>query len=669
MAGVADDRPIEARGRSVHAVSNPFPHLFSELDIGPFKLRNRLISTGHNPQFQEADGQVGAEEIAFHVRKAEGGLALSTTGGTSVHRSGGAQGGLLCFDDSVLPAYRRLADRMHAHGARMLVQLGHSSSASPSRHSGHPKWAPSLVHGEFSDEQPHVMTEPEIEEVLDAYFQAAKRVRRGGLDGVELQVMAGGLIPQFLSEHTNHRTDAYGGSFEGRVRFLDRVIGVCRDALGDERVIAVKIAVDELYVLGLQVADVQRIVRHLDQAQVINYYVAGSGNNLERFARVDHWPPTPAPHGLHVRLAVALREVTTRPVAALGRIVSPAHAEQLIADGACDLVAMVRAIMADPDLPRKAESGRTAEIRPCVGASVCVDRIIDGGATRCIHNPLIGRQVEWGDVRPATLKRRVVIVGGGPAGLEAGRVAADRGHEVTLFERSERLGGIANVVARQPGREELIGIPAWLESEVRRLGVDIRLGVAADVPTIEASHPDVIIVATGASPVPAEGFPDAAIPVVTAWSLLDGSVAPGKRVLVIDHWGKQEGCAVAELVADQGGSAEVVSRHFHPAVYFGLTNTITLYRRILKKAVTFAPHQELRGLEGATARLANIYSGEERAVEDLDMVVVASGRSANDSFAAQLKAAGFDVRLIGDALAPRDIEDAVADGHRVAREL
>ena len=310
-------------------MSQPYPHLFSELDIGPFVLRNRIIATGHNPQFQGADGLLGDEEIAFHVRKAEGGIALSTTGGTSVHPSGGMRGGLLSFDDTVLPGYRRLAEGMHARGARMLVQLGHGSSASSSRHSGIPKWAPALTRGEFSDELPHVMTTKEIEAILEAYYEGSLRVRRGGLDGVEIQAIAGGLISQFLSEHTNHRTDEYGGSFENRMRFLDRLVGVLREALGDDRVIAVKIPVDELYENGMHVPDVQRIVQHIDRSHLINYYVAGSGNNLERFARVDHWPPTPAPHGLHVQLAAALREVTNRPVAALGRIVSPAHAESL----------------------------------------------------------------------------------------------------------------------------------------------------------------------------------------------------------------------------------------------------------------------------------------------------------------------------------------------------
>ena len=653
-------------------MTDKLEHLFTPLDLGPFELRNRLISTGHNPHY-DGGGLIGDQQIAFHARKAEGGIALSTTGATSLHLSGGMlpDAPLINHDDSVIPGYRRLADAMHAHGARMLVQLSHASSAMASRRGGHVLWAPSQNIGEFAHEAPHVMTADEIRTIVDAYAQASQRVKTAGLDGVELNGFAGGLIQQFLSPQTNRRTDHYGGSLGRRLRFLSEVITVCREVLGRDLALTLKLAGDELYEEGLHLPDMQEIVRHIDALEMIDLYVVASGNNLERFARIDHWPPTPAPHGLHVRLARGIRKVTSTPVAALCRIVDPRHADQLIAEGSCDVVAMVRATLADPDIANKAAEGRFDDIRPCVGANTgCVDRIIAGGQARCIYNPIIGHEQQWGSLPKADVPRRIVIVGGGPAGLEAARVASQRGHRVVLIERASMLGGTALLVARKPGRAELGGIPRWLVGQVEKLGVEIQLDTPATVERILAEQPDAVVLATGArDTAPSTDLSEANIPVATAWTVLDGTVKPGCNVLVVDHSGSDTGCAVAELVADSGGQAEVISRQFHPAINFGLTNTVSLYRRLFHKNVELTAHHDLAPVCDGEVHIVNCYSGKERRMSDLDMVVFVTVPTPDDELLGPLQAAGADVHAIGDCVAPGDIENATFEGHRVARQL
>ena len=651
-------------------MSGALKHLTTPIDVGPFQLRNRIISTAHTTVYNP-DGLVGDQEIAYHVSKARGGIALSVTGSTTVHPSGGApQMHLLVnFDDGVIPGYRRLAEAMHTHGARMMVQLTHLASGFSSEHSGHPTWAPSQLMGEFARELPHVMTKREIEIVLEMFYQAAVRVRAGGLDGVELQAFAASLGIQFMSPYTNHRTDEYGGTLENRLRFPLEMIRVCREGIGRDRALSLKIAGDELVRGGLHLPEMQEIVRRVDATEMIDFYVIASGNNMERFARIDHWPPTPAPHNVHARLAAGIRAVTKRPVAALARIVDPGEADRLIADGVCDLVAMVRANIADPELPRKAAEGRLEDVRPCVGDSTaCIDRIIDGRPLRCIYNPVVGREREWGEMDRVQVARAVLVIGGGPAGLEAARVAALRGHRVRLLERGPELGGNALVTARQPGREEMIGIPRWLARQVHRLGVEVRLDTEATSEAVLAARPDVVIVATGATATePAVQAARAGLPVVSAWSVVSGGVQPGRNALVIDHTGKQLGCAVAEMVVDRGGKAEVVSRQFHPAIDFGLTNTVALYRRLFRKGVELTPHTDLRSIEGDEVVLFNYYNDRERVVKGLDMVVIVTPPTPNDSLIAPLRAAGLEVHAIGDCVAPRDIEDAVYEGHRAGR--
>jgi 2,4-dienoyl-CoA reductase-like NADH-dependent reductase (Old Yellow Enzyme family)/thioredoxin reductase len=651
-------------------MSDAFRHLLSPLDIGPFELKNRILSTGHTTAYNP-DGLIGDQEIAYHARKAQGGVALSVTGSTAVHPSGGApQMHLLAnFDDSVLPGYRKLADAVHAHGGRMLIQLTHLASGFASHHTGHPTWAPSQIMGEFARELPHVMTNAEIETLLDGFAKAARRVRLGGLDGIELQAFAASLAIQFLSPYTNKRTDQWGGSLSNRLRFTREMMRVCREALGPDRALAMKIAGDELVDGGLHLPEMQEIVRALDADGMIDFYVIASGNNMEKFARVDHWPPTPAPQALHAPLAAGIKQATSRPVAALARIVNPAIAERLVADGVCDLVAMVRANIAEPDLVRKLATGRVRDIRPCVGDSTgCIDRIINGEPMRCIYNPTIGREQEWGTLDQAAVPRRVVVIGGGPAGLEAARVAAQRGHRVVLFEAQAELGGAVRLTARQPGREEMLRIATWLGDQAQAAGVGIRLNTSATVDRVRAEQPDVVILATGARSHEPEVVESAAsLPVVSASAVLGGQVEVGKNIVVIDHTGQQIGCAVAELAADGGGRAEVVSRQFHPAVDFGLTNTVSLYRRLFRKGVELTTHHDLRDIRGGVATLFNYYNGRERRVDGLDQVVVVTSPVPNDALLQPLRDAGFDVHAIGDCVAPRDIEYATYEGHRVAR--
>jgi 2,4-dienoyl-CoA reductase-like NADH-dependent reductase (Old Yellow Enzyme family)/thioredoxin reductase len=647
-----------------------FERLLSPLDLGPFTLRNRMICTGHNPHY-DADGLIGDQQIAFHRRKAVGGIALSTTGGTVVHPSGGVppSAPLYNVDDTVIPGYERLAEAMHGEGARMMVQLTHPGSANASSHTGPAIWSPSQTLGAHTREAPHVMTIAEIEIVLDAFHQAAARVARSGLDGVEVNMFAGGMSQQFLSPTFNRRTDRYGGSFENRLRFPIEMIRQVRAALGSERALALKIPGDELFADGMHLADMQEVVRRIDAAVHVDYYVVASGNNLDWFARIDHWPPAPAPQAVFENLAKGIKAATKRPVAALARIVDPRVGERILAEGGADIIAMVRSTIADPDFVRKVADGEIDRIRPCVGASSgCVDRIVAGGQMRCIHNAVIGYEREWADLPAAAQRRKVVVIGGGPAGMEAARVATERGHSVTLFEKEKELGGAALILARKPGRSELGGIARWLAAELTRLGTDVRLGVAADATNVLAMSPDAIIIAAGAATTAPELTAPAGGPaVVSATAILEGSVKPGRRVLVVDALGYDQGAAAAEVVLDSGGQAELASPYFHPAIDFGLTNTVSLYRRLFRKGVVMTAHHRLGRVTERGASLVNIYNDEERWRDDIDMVVVATVRLPRDALRDELSASGIRVDMIGDCVAPRDVETAIHEGHRAGR--
>jgi dimethylglycine catabolism A len=449
----------------------------SPLEVGPVTLRNRVMVSAHQPGLAE-NGVPGDRYVAYQRTLAAGGPGLQITGATAVHPTGTYHGAhfLLNFDDSIIPGYRKMAVAVHEEGGRILAQLGHAGAIAMSSLTERPLWAPSPVAGELVRETPHEMTHGEIAEVVAAFGDAARRVREGDLDGIEITASHGALIASFLSPYSNHRTDGYGGGLDGRLRFLLEVLDAVSEQAGPDLIVGVRVAGDEGVESGIDLPQAQEIARRLEATGKVHYLSVIAGTNLDRFQRVAHWPATPAPHGLFVHLAEGIKGAVGIPVFAVGRVTDPAHAERILAAGSADMVGMTRAHIADPRIVEKLRQGRPDDIRPCVGANVCIRNNLEGLPVRCIHNPEAGREAEWGPLLPARRPKRVTVVGGGPAGLEAARVAALRGHSVTLFERQDELGGQLRLWAKAPAMGELRGILSWQEAQLEKLDVEVRLG-------------------------------------------------------------------------------------------------------------------------------------------------------------------------------------------------
>ncbi|MEE9199018.1 MAG: FAD-dependent oxidoreductase, partial [Dehalococcoidia bacterium] len=515
------------------------------------------------------------------------------------------------------------------------------------------------------------METDEVEEAVHMFGAAARRVREGGMDGVELAVGLGYLFAEFLSEEGNERTDKYGGStLEERMTFLYDVVDEVRKELGPDLILGVRLF-DDLVDYSLRLDDLWEIAPLLEATGVLDYFNAWQGIALaEHKGITGHLPSYYYEPGQFAYLAGGIKEVVSLPVIGAGRIDSPALAEQLIQEGKMDMVGMARALIADPHLPNKARDGRADDIRYCIACTQsCVGHIYLGMGVGCIYNPVTGREREWGEVVPASLKKKVVVVGGGPAGMEAARVAAERGHRVVLFEKGRRLGGQVNIVMKTPKRESFEEIILFFERQLPKLGVEVRTSQAAGVEEVLVEEPDAVVIATGSTPLrPAIPGADGKN-VVSTWDVLMDTAEVGERVVVVDTQGRPEASTVAEYLADMGKRVEVVTglqyvgREITPPVWHHLTE------RLLKKGVRLTP---LTGVFEVLEDSLYVYSTvtwEPGYIEGVDTVVFAAGGQAEDELYHQLKGKVSELHAIGDCYQPRDIEVAVVDGHRVAVEL
>ena len=625
-----------------------YPTLFSPLTLNQVTLRNRVVSTAHAEVYAEAGGLPGERYIRYYEEKAKGGLGLAICGGSSTVSIDSPQGwwkSVNLTTDKVIEPLSRLAEAMHRHGAKIMIQATHMGR----RTAWHGENWPHLVSPSGIREPVHrgnakIIEIEEIRRIVADFAAAAKRVKQAGMDGIEISAAHQHLIDQFWSPRVNQRSDEYGGSLENRMRFGIEVLTAVREAVGSDFCVGLRMCGDEFHEDGVDHETAKEIAQAMSASGLVDFLsVVGSGADTHN-TLANCMPPMALPPEPFVHLAAGIKAVSKVPVMHAQSIRDAGQAERILSSGMVDLVGMTRAQIADPHMVIKIRDGREDEIKQCVGANYCIDRQYNGLDVLCVQNAATSREQSMPHqiARSRGPKRKVVVVGAGPAGLEAARVARERGHDVVLFERSDVVGGQINLAAKAPQREQMAGIVRWFDMETRRLGVDRRLGVNADEAMIMAEQPDIVVLATGGSnytgQVAAWGIAEGLS--VSSWDILQGRVAPGKNVLVYDGISTHAGFGVADFLASRGSLVEIVTPDVKIADDTGGTTFPIFYRRLYAQGVIPTPNYWLDRVyaEGdkKVAVLRNEYTEiqEERVV---DQVVIENGILPNDRLYWSLK--------------------------------
>ena len=648
-----------------------FPHLFAPLQIGPVRAKNRVVSSGHDT-VMAVDGAPGDQYLAYQEARARGGVGLIVVQVAGVHASARYTSHvLMADDDACIPAFTRLAETVHEHGALIFQQLFHDGRELMESEDGTlpVALAPSAVPNERFHVMPRAMPVAQVREMVRCYAEAALRMRAAGYDGVEIVASHGYLPAQFLNPRTNLRTDEYGGDLDGRLRFLRETLEAVRAAVGDGLAVGLRISVGEESGEGLtgdEVLDaLARIGGLLDYVSV----VAGTSATL---AGSDHIvPPMTRTPGYTAPLAVRVKAVVPCPVMVAGRINQPQDAELLLQRGDADACVMTRALICDPEMPVKADAGRLEEIRACIGCNqACIGHFHAGYPISCIQHPETGRERTYGIRVPAREPRDVLVVGGGPGGLKAAAVAAERGHRVTLMEASRRLGGQVLLAQEVPGRAEFGGAITNLTGEAERAGVKLVLGAVVDRAVVDELRPDVVVVATGATPrVPELELMDDPT-IITAWDLFSGAEVPSGRVVVADWRCDWNGLGAAIALAQKGRKVTLGVTGYHAGQRLQQYVRDDMIAEATRLGVTIVPLVRIIGADADSVYFQHVLTDEPVVIDDVAALVLAQGHAPVDALLRELEDAdGVEVHGIGDCLAPRTVEEAVLEGLRVASRI
>jgi 2,4-dienoyl-CoA reductase-like NADH-dependent reductase (Old Yellow Enzyme family)/thioredoxin reductase len=640
--------------------------------MGSCTIKNRIVSSGHDTVMVN-HGEVSEQLIAYHRARAEGGVGLIIVQVAGVHESARYTSHILmAIDDSCIEGYAKLASVVHQSGTKIFGQLFHPGREVMESQDGSSPvaLAPSAVPNERFRVMPRALQISEIDEIIDGYAHAALRLQRAGLDGVEIVASHGYLPAQFLNPFLNLREDEYGRTPENRLRFIQRVLEAVRDLVSDDFVVGLRISLNEHDPTGLDEDIALEATSQLDHEGLIDYVSVTTGTSAALMSSGHIAPEMHYANGYTAPLSARMKAAVGVPVFVAGRINQPQEAERILANGDADACVMTRALICDPEMPNLSATNRSDEIRACIACNqACIGHFHMGFAISCIQHPETGREIKYAQRIRTAQPRRVVVVGGGPAGMKAAAVAAERGHDVTLFEAAGHLGGQILLAQMLPGREEFGGAAINLEREAGRAGVNIVTNTVVDVELLRASVADVVVVATGARPYrpPVEVMGEPIV--LDAWQALRGAPLPPGHVVVVDWKGDWVGIGVARTLAQKGHRVTLCVNGYAAGESLQQYVRDAQLAALQRERIEVMPLVRLFGVDDDTLYLQHVLTDEPIMINQVSGLVLACGHESSSSLLSELATLGREVVGVGDCLSPRSVEEAVLEGLVVASAL
>jgi len=650
-------------------MSTAFAHLFTPLQIRGKRLKNRIMSSGHDTSLP-TDNLVNEQLIAYHQARAEGGVGLIVLQVAGVHDSARYTSHvLMATDDACIEGYRRLAETCHAHGTVVLSQIFHPGREIMESSDGllAVAYSASAVPNERFRVMPRELDQGMIDEIVAGYAAAARRLHQAGVDGVEVVASHGYLPAQFINPRVNRRSDGYNGDLEQRLRFVREVIAAVRASTDEHFIIGLRISADERDAEGLSEDESLGAVKALQGQLDYVHIVAGTSASLGGAVHIV--PPMAIEAAYLAREAGTFKASLDIPLFVTGRINQPQEAELILARGQADVCGMTRALICDPQMPNKTDSGRAEDVRACIACNqACIGHFHKGLPISCIQHPETGRERQFGQLQPAALRKKVMVVGGGPAGMKAAAVAAARGHQVTLYEAAAQLGGQVLLVQLLPRRSEFGGASTNLQREMQLAGVEVVRNTRVDRALVAREQPDAVIVATGAAPYWPAFERGGELQVVDAWQVLREQVQVGRSVMVMDWRCDWIGPGIAERLTRAGHQVQLAVNGTHCGESLPLYVRDQMAGELHKLGIPITPYARLYGCDDSSVYLQHTASGEAMSFEGIDSLGLCHGHHPADTLAGEIQDRAA-VHRIGDCLAARTAEEAIYEGLKVAASL